>query len=285
MRSLFFERVAVIGVGLLGASFALAARETRICGSIRGYGRSEENLGRAVERGIIDDYSLSLSEACEGADLILLSTPVGAFRPIVEEIRGALRRGVLVTDVGSIKGGLVHEIEALMPEGVSYIGSHPIAGSHRSGIDEARPDLYRNARCIVTPTESSNSDAKERVIALWESLGGRVEVMDPFRHDEIYATVSHLPHIIAYAMVNTVGAIDPSYIGYAGQGFKDATRIALSSPEMWRDVSLFNRDNLLRFLGVFREGLDRIERCMEKGDAEGIEKEFLRAQELRQRLQ
>jgi prephenate dehydrogenase len=285
LGSLFFERVAVIGVGLLGASFALAAKEGRVCGHLRGYGRSEANLMRAQERGIINDYSLNLQEACDGADLILLSTPVGSFRPIVEEIRKGLSKGAIVTDVGSVKGQLVYDLEALMPEGVRYVGSHPIAGSHRSGSDEARPDLYRNSRCIVTPTETSDQEARERIISLWERLGSRVEVMNPFRHDEIYAAVSHLPHLIAYAMVNTVGAIDQSYISYAGQGFKDSTRIALSSPEMWRDISLLNRDNLISFTGIFRENLDRILKCMEEGDGSGVERELRQAQELRQRLQ
>ncbi|NTU41963.1 MAG: prephenate dehydrogenase/arogenate dehydrogenase family protein [Nitrospirales bacterium] len=285
LQSPFFEKIAIVGVGLLGASFALAAKERRLCNHIRGYGRKEENLRRAQERGIINDFSLDLREACEGADLVLLSTPVGAFRPIVGELRSALRPGTVVTDVGSVKGELVRELESLMPEGVWYVGSHPIAGSHKSGIDDARPDLYRNARCIVTPTAASHEGSKERIIALWESLGGRVEVMDPLRHDEIYSAVSHFPHIIAYTIVNTVNAINQDYIDYAGQGFKDTTRIALSSPEMWRDISIFNRENLIRQIGVFRENLDRIMLCIEERDPAGVERELLRAQDLRKRLQ
>lgn len=283
-NKLFFNKVSIIGVGLLGASFALALREKGLCKTIIGYGRSEENLKRAKERGIIDDYSLDVRKTCEDSDLILLSTPVGAFRDIAERIKDALKQGVLITDVGSVKGRLVHELESLMPDGVYYIGSHPIAGSDKSGIDDARADLFNNARCIITPTEKSNEPAKGKIISTWEAVGAKVEVIDPFTHDEIYAAVSHFPHIIAYSIVNAVGDIDSKYIGYAGKGFKDTTRIALSSPEMWRDISIFNKENLIRMIDVFRENLDKITKCLMENNASCIEGEFLRAQTLRKKL-
>ncbi len=283
-ENIFFNKVSIIGVGLLGASFALALREKGLCKTIIGFGRSEDNLKRAKERGIIDDYSLDVRKACEDSDLILLSTPVGAFRDIAERIKDALKHGVLITDVGSVKGRLVHELESLMPDGVHYIGSHPIAGSDKSGIDDARADLFNNARCIITPTEKSDELAKGKIILTWEAVGAKVEVIDPFAHDEIYAAVSHFPHIIAYSIVNTVGDVDSKYIGYAGKGFKDATRIALSSPEMWRDISIFNKENLIKMIDAFRENLDKITKCLMENNASCIEDEFLRAQTLRKKL-
>lgn len=281
---MFFNKVTIIGVGLLGASFALALRESGLCKTIYGYGRSEGNLKRAKEKGIIDNYSLDATSACESSDLILLATPVGVFKDIIETVRTSLKKGAIVTDVGSVKGGLVYEIEELMPDGVYYIGSHPIAGSDKSGIDDAKADLFNNARCIVTPTENSNSTVKKIMVSLWESLGAKAETMEPYKHDEIYAAVSHLPHIVAYALVNTLGDINSDYIEYAGQGFKDTTRIALSSPEIWRDISIFNKDNLIRLIDIFRDNLDRIENLLKASDAAGIEEEFLKAQELRKRL-
>lgn len=283
-KDLFFDKVSIIGVGLLGASFALALREKDLCETIVGFGRSEDNLKRAKERRIIDDYNLDLRYACEGSDLILFSTPVGIFREITERIKDTLKQGAIVTDVGSVKGRLVYEIESLMPEWVYFIGSHPIAGSDKSGIDDARADLFKNARCIITPTEKSDESAKNKVIAIWQAIGANVELTDPFKHDEIYAVVSHLPHIIAYALVNTVGDVNSKYIEYAGQGFKDTTRIALSSPEMWRDISISNKENLIRLLDIFRENLERIEKLLELSNGHGIEKEFLRAQELRKKI-
>ncbi len=278
------NKAAIIGVGLLGASFSLALKEMNLCRTISGFGRSEKNLNRAKERGIIDDYSLEAADACKDADFVLLSTPVGAFSSLVNTIRGDLKKGAVITDVGSVKGRLVYDLESYLPEGVSYIGAHPIAGSDKSGIDDARPNLFNGARCIITPTENSDQDALNKVESIWTVIGAKVELMNPYKHDEIYAVVSHLPHIIAYALVNTVGDIDYKYIDYSGQGFKDSTRIALSSPEMWRDISIFNRDNLMKLLGSLKENLQEIERLLQTGDASGLENIFLRAQELRKRL-
>jgi prephenate dehydrogenase len=282
--SFSFNRVTVLGVGLIGASFALALRERGLCGSVCGYGRKEENLVRARQRGIIDDYRLDAAQACADADLVLLSTPVGLFKTLAGEIRNALKKGAIVTDIGSIKGLLVHELEALMPEGVRYIGCHPIAGSDRSGIDEARADLFRGARCIITPTAKSDTEALQIISTIWKTLGAKTENMDAARHDEIYAAVSHLPHIVAYALVNTVGTSVSEQIEYAGPGFRDTTRIAMSSPELWRDVSLLNRENLLRLIDLLQDNLGIIKEHLEKCDAAGIEEQFSRAQALRKKL-
>lgn len=283
-NKLFFNKVSIIGVGLIGASFALALREKGLCKTISGCGRKEENLKRAKELRIIDDYSLDVKRACENSDLILLSTPIGAFKDIVGQIKGVLKKGAIVTDAGSVKGRLVYDLEAAMPEGVYYIGAHPIAGSDKSGIDDARPDLFKNARCIITPTVHSDENAKDKVVSVWESFSARVETADPFKHDDIYAVVSHFPHIVAYALVNTVADIDSKYIEYAGKGFKDTTRIALSSPEMWRDIAIFNKDNLIRMMDVFKDNLDKITKYLMENNESGVEEEFLKAQKLRESL-
>lgn len=283
-KNLFFNKVTVIGVGLIGASFALALRKNRLCGTIHGYGRTEYNLQQARQHGIIDDYSLDASKACEDSDLILLSTPVGLFRDVAGKIKNSVKEGALITDVGSVKGALVYELESLFQGRGIYAGSHPIAGSDKSGIEDARADLFNNAKCIVTPTPKTGDSATNKIVSIWERFGARVELMDPFKHDEVYAAVSHLPHLVAYAIVNTVNDIDPAYIGYAGKGFQDTTRIALSSPELWRDISILNRDNLIRLITVFRDNLDRMADGLKENNASKIEGEFSKAQALRRKL-
>jgi prephenate dehydrogenase len=282
---LYFDKVTIIGAGLIGASVALALREKGLCRTIVGFGRKEENLKRAKERGIIDEYSLDAAAATDGADLIVLCTPVGMLKDGAVAIRPALKKGALVTDVGSVKGALVSELESVMPEGVDFIGSHPIAGSDKSGIDDSRGNLFAGARCIVTPTPRSSKEAVDKVISLWKLSGGLVEIMDPFRHDEIFALVSHMPHIVAYALVNAVESTDPGCVEYSGGGFRDTTRIAASSPELWRDICMTNRENLLNVLDSFKGNLLKIEQCLKENDWAGIEKEFIRAQKLRMSIE
>ncbi len=284
MSDLFFNKVTIIGVGLLGASFGLALKRYGLSNTICGYGRKEENLKRALEKGIIDNYGLDAAKVCMDSDLILLSTPVGTFKEIINKTRASIKKGAIVIDVGSVKGNLVYEIESLMPQGVFYVGSHPITGSERSGIDDARHELFNNALCIITPTEKTDKDSMERVIRLWKTFGMRVELMDPMRHDEVYGLISHLPHLMAYALVNIVGDIDSGYLEYAGQGFRDTTRIALSSPELWRDIAIHNRENLIKFLNILKNNLEKLGILLQSMDNKGIEEEFLRAQRLRKRL-
>lgn len=283
MRKLFFENVTIIGVGLIGASCALALKDRGLCGTICGYGRKEANLKEARKRGIIDKYSLDLTKACARADLVILATPVGLLTRILREVSGALKDDALVTDVGSVKGPLVDEMDSLMNKGTHYVGSHPIAGSDSSGFAHARADLFDHARCIVTPTKRSDKKALQKIISMWKAFGGKVETIDPMLHDEIYAAVSHLPHLAAYALVNTAGS-DAECLSYAGPGFMDTTRIALSSPELWRDVSLLNGNNLVALLERFSNNLGTIASLIKNGDAAGLEREFSRARSLRKKM-
>jgi prephenate dehydrogenase len=278
------EKITILGVGLIGASFALAARKGGLCGSIAGFGRSEENLKKAKERGIIDSYDLDPSAASADADLIMLSTPVGNFLELVRRSAGSFKKGALVTDAGSVKGRLVREIEALMPSGVHYVGGHPIAGSDRSGIDSANAELFRNAKCILTPTPDSDAGAVAAVTGIWNSLGSEVITMESEAHDRVFAAVSHLPHLLAYAMINTVADVDPSYLEFSGQGFKDTTRIAASSPEIWRDICLMNKDNILDLILVFQKKLDSLSRHLRAADSASLETELARARKLRESI-
>jgi prephenate dehydrogenase len=279
---LFFNRVTIIGVGLIGGSFALALKKNRLCNKVIGYGRSLENLQRAKENAIIDSFEFDPAKACDGSDLILFATPVGSFIDIVKKIRGSLNRGAIVSDVGSVKGKLVRDMEALMPEGVYFVGGHPIAGSNHSGIDTATADIFKGAKCIITPTEDTDQTAIEIVIAIWKAFGSIVKLINPDEHDRIYASVSHLPHLIAYIIMNTVADIDNSYLKFSGQGFMDTTRIASSSPELWRDICILNKDNLLESIEIFKNNLDRVSQYLRALDSESLERDFKKARTLRE---
>lgn len=279
-----FPKAAILGVGLLGASFSLAVKKKGICSHVTGFGRRRENLERAKSKGIIDAVSPDPASACSDADLVVLAAPAGSFVELIKQAGSAMKKGAIVTDVGSVKGDLVHELEGLMPPGVHFIGSHPIAGSDRSGIDSAQADLFRDALCIVTPTEQSDDLALMNVMDLWSGLGSRVLSMDPAEHDRVYAAVSHLPHLIAYAMVNTVTDVDNSYLSFCGQGFRDMTRIAASSPDIWTDISLLNRKNLVEMIAVFRDNLNRMEAHLQTAEAEALRQEFIRASRTRKNI-
>lgn len=279
---LFFNRVTILGVGLIGASFALAMKKHKLSEHIIGHGRSLENLKRAKEKGMIDSFELDPAKACEGSDLVLFATPVGSFIDIAKKIQSSLKKGALVTDVGSVKGRLVYDMEALMPTAAYFVGGHPIAGSNRSGIDTATADIFIGAKCILTPTEKTSRNALEKLIHVWSTFGSILELIDPEEHDRVYATVSHLPHLLAYAIVNTVADIDSSYLKFTGEGFKDTTRIASSSPELWRDICILNRDNLLKSIEVFKDNLEKLSQYLRVSDSESLEREFTRARTLRQ---
>lgn len=278
-----FPRVTILGVGLIGASVALATKAHRLSGTVIGYGRTTENLERARERGIIDGFEQDAAQACADADLIVFATPVGVFRDLARRISGSLKRNVIVTDVGSVKGALVHDMEQLLAPAGLFVGGHPIAGSDRSGIDTASPSLFRHNRCIITPTRRTEKGALESVIRMWQIFGANVTLMDPEEHDRIYAAVSHLPHLLAYALVNTIADIDEAYLAYSGQGFKDMTRIASSHPILWRDICRQNRDNIIACIERYRKRLDRVIHYL-KDDEDSLLREFQTAQALRERI-
>jgi prephenate dehydrogenase len=275
----------VVGVGLLGASLAKACKERGLANEISGYGRNRENLEKARTLKIIDYYSTDLSEAVKNADLIVLCTPVSAIAPLIQNMIADIRPGTLITDVGSVKDPIVREVEKLIPEGIYFIGSHPIAGGENSGLEASAANLYEGAQCIVTPTSKTDKKALEKISALWQAVGMDVTSLSPDEHDFIFGAVSHLPHIVAYALMNTLGALktqnDHEVITFSGTGLKDITRIASSNPVMWRDICLSNRDHSLDLIDRFLVKLNEIRSIIEKGDGQGLESKFIAANKYR----
>ncbi len=279
-----FGRVAIVGVGLIGGSLGLVLREKGAAGSVVGIDIDEGNLRAAKELGIVDECTTSL-EGVKGADLVVLATPVCTIIEVAERIRGLLKEGTIVTDVGSVKGEVVARVEPLMPEGVHFVGGHPIAGTENSGPKAAFSSLFKGKRCILTPTERTDGMALRRVKELWELAGAEVVMMDPRRHDRICAAISHLPHIVAYSLVNTIGDVeDEDLLHYSAGGFRDFTRIAMSPARMWRDICLLNRDEILAVLDLYQDKLRSIRTMIENGDGEGLEKEFERSREVKERI-
>jgi prephenate dehydrogenase len=282
-----FARLTVAGVGLIGGSLALAARDAGLVGEVIGVGRSEANLRIARARGIIDRVATDAADAVAGADAIVLAAPLGACAALAETFRPHAPRGALLTDVGSVKSRLLETLEACWPAPELVVGGHPIAGSEAAGAGAARADLFRGRLCVVTPTARTDRGAVARVRALWEGVGARVEEMDAHAHDEILARVSHLPHLVAYALIDmlaTARVDGRPVLSYAGTGLRDTTRIAASLAELWRDIALDNAGPLRRALAEFRAVLDRLDALIAAGDAAGLAAALERARAARRGL-
>jgi len=280
-----FKKITVIGIGLIGSSFALALKKQGFNGTITGVGRNEDNLINAKELGMIDAYSTDHAEGVKDADLIMLASPVGQFEPIINEIKNSIKPGAIVTDVGSVKAEVIKKLEPLMPDNVSFVAGHPIAGKESSGIEEAAADLFQNANYIYTPTPATDRDALAKVIDLWSSIGAITVQMTPDEHDLIFAAVSHMPHVIAYSIVNSILEIDNNMLAYSGGGLKDMTRIAMSPPELWRDICSFNKGNILMALKTFSSSISHMIDLFEKSDWSAIEREFRKAKDAKQLIE
>jgi len=285
-RDVQFQKMAIVGVGLIGGSLAMVCRQKGLAKQIVGYGRRLENLKKAVKLGVIDRFFQDLHETVKGADLIVLATPVGRLEALAREMASAVSREAVVMDVGSVKGDLVARLEEVLPNSSRFVGTHPIAGKEKTGVEAASATLFSGALCILTPTERTDPSALESVKAVWEAAGARLVLMDAARHDQILAAVSHLPHLVAYALVNTV--LETRVQGqevrsFSGGGFRDFTRIAASSPEMWRDICLLNKDPLLGMIEAYEKTLARLKELIRQGNGKGLEMEFERAKEVRER--
>jgi prephenate dehydrogenase len=274
-----FKNIAIIGVGLIGSSFALALRRRGFNGRITGIGRNENNLLKAKDMGVIDAHTTAHAEGIKDKDLVLLASSVGYFEQIMNSIKDDLSPGTIVTDVGSVKAGIMKQIENLVPDGVHFVGGHPIAGKECSGVDAATAGLFDNARCIITPNKNTDRDALNKVIDLWNFIGTDTVVMSPEHHDLVFAAVSHLPHVVAYALVNTILDVEENILPHGGKGLKDMTRIALSPTELWRDICACNREELLKTLKKFSSSMAKMTDLIEASDWTGLEKEFTRAKE------
>jgi len=276
-----FKRVTIAGVGLIGGSLALAARAAGLIGEVVGLGRGEDNLCTAQQRGIVDRYSHDPLDAARDADLLLVAVPVGAIADVVRACASALRPGAVVSDVGSVKEVVLRDVEAQLPAGLSFVGAHPIAGIEESGAAHAAADLFRGSRCILTPGRRAGADAVAKVRALWEGVGMRVDQMDAARHDDVLACVSHLPHALAFSAVNALLDADATFADFAGPSFRDLTRVAASSTEMWCDIFLANAAHVDRAITTFVAALEQLRHAIVRGDAAQIKERLERAQAAR----
>jgi cyclohexadieny/prephenate dehydrogenase len=280
-----FQRVALIGMGLIGSSLAHAMRKTKIAGEITGYARSEATRCKAEELGLVDAVFATASQAVEGADLVILCSPVGTYAALAVEIAPALKTGAILTDVGSVKAAVVRDVGGHVPPGVHFIPGHPIAGTEQSGPESGFAELFVNRWCILTPLDGADPVAVERLTDFWRRCGSNVETMTPEHHDLVLAITSHLPHLIAYNIVSTAADLEEvtssEVIKYSAGGFRDFTRIAASDPTMWRDVFLNNREAVLEMLGRFSEDLSVLQRAIRWGDGETLFSIFTRSRQIR----
>ena len=280
-----FDRIALIGFGLIGGSIARAAREQGLAKEIVTTARSAKTRERVMELGIVDRVVESNAEAAQSADLVILCIPVGACGPVAAEIAGHLKPGAIISDVGSVKASVVKDMAPHLPASVHFVPAHPVAGTEHSGPDSGFAELFINRWCILTPPEGTDANATEKLRAFWAAIGAKVEVMTPEHHDMVLAITSHLPHLIAYTIVGTAdeleGVTQSEVLKFSAGGFRDFTRIAASDPTMWRDVFLANKEAVLEMLGTFNEDLSKLTRAIRRGDGEALFEHFSRTRAIR----
>ncbi len=285
MSEPIFDTVALIGIGLIGSSISHGIRRRGLSRRIVGHAKSEATRATALRLGLVEQAFATAAEATTGADLVILCVPVGACLRVMEEIAPHLKKGAILTDVGSVKGSIVRDLGPLVPEAVHFVPGHPIAGTEHSGPESGFAELYDNRWCILTPPEGTDPAATDKLKAFWQALGSNVEVMDADHHDLVLGITSHVPHLIAFNIVNTASHLervtDSEVIKFSAGGFRDFTRIAASDPTMWRDVFLNNREAVLEMLGRFTEDLIHLQRSIRYGDGETLFKLFSEARQTR----
>ena len=285
-----FRQVTIVGVGLIGGSVGMLMKRQGLADRVVGVGRSLGNLELAVQRGAIDVFERDPKAAMKGTELVILATPVESYATHLKEWGSVLEPGTIVSDVGSVKGSLVEQVESLVPAGVRFVGAHPIAGKETSGVVAGSVDLFTGALCIITPTADTDPQALLTVQHVWEAMGAVVRSVDPFLHDWILGAVSHLPHVAAFALMNALMDLQQRTEGgaelleYSGGGLRDTTRIAAASPEIWRTIFLGNPENLLIMIEALEKQLQRFKCLIQAKDGPGLEHEIARAREARQRL-
>ncbi|MFA7414586.1 MAG: prephenate/arogenate dehydrogenase family protein [Rhizobium sp.] len=288
MSAAQFDKVALIGIGLIGSSIARDIKELGLAREVAISTRSPETLRRAEELELGTSYALSAAEAVENADLVIVSVPVGASESVAKLIAPRLKPGAIVTDVGSTKASVIAQMAPHMPSNVHFIPGHPLAGTEKSGPDAGFSGLFHGRWCILTPISGTDAQALERLTAFWEALGSRVDEMDPEHHDKVLAIVSHLPHIIAYNIVGTADDLETvtesEVIKYSASGFRDFTRLAASDPTMWRDVCLHNKDAILEMLARFSEDLAYLQRAIRWGEGDKLFELFTRTRAIRRSI-
>ncbi len=283
-----FEKIALIGIGLIGSSLVRVIAREKLAGHVAISTRSADTLARAEELGLGDSYATDAKEAVLDADLVIVSVPVGASGAVAEEIAPALKTGAILTDVGSTKASVIAQMQPHVPEGVHFIPGHPLAGTEKSGPDAGFAELFKNRWCIFTPLPDTDPAALEKLSEFWRRCGANIDTMDPAHHDMTLAIVSHLPHIIAYNIVGTADDLQTvtksEVIKYSASGFRDFTRLAASDPTMWRDVCLHNKDAILEMLARFSEDLASLQRAIRWGDGEKLFDLFTRTRAVRRSI-
>lgn len=287
MSNACFERIALIGIGLIGSSISHAARRAGLAKTIVGSARTEATVKTALELGIIDEGYATAADAARGSDLVILCTPVGICGAVAKEINdaGAFRDGAILTDVGSVKAAIVNDVAPHVPASVHFVAGHPIAGTEQSGPEAGFAELFDDRWCILTPAAGCSDEAVSKLKLFWEELGSQVEIMTPEHHDRVLAITSHVPHLIAFNIVNTAGHMervtDREVIKFSAGGFRDFTRIAASDPTMWRDVFLNNKEAVLEMLGRFSEDLTALQRAIRYDEGDTLHRLFSEARSLR----
>ncbi|MHB8708315.1 MAG: prephenate dehydrogenase [Desulfuromonadales bacterium] len=284
MTEFYINKLAVVGVGLIGGSLSLALKATGSVGAVVGIGRGRPNLDTALKLKVVDSVTQDLAAGVADADVVFLSTPVLALGPVARQMMPHLKPGAILTDGGSVKQAVIDEIEPYLRDDVHFVPGHPIAGTEYSGAEAAFASLYQGRRCILTPTARTEPAAVVTVRAMWEAVGCDVVAMEVEKHDRVLAAISHLPHMVAYALVNAVGAYDryqENILEYSAGGFRDFTRIASSDPTMWRDIALTNRDALIEMMGQFETFFRELKDDVARGDNERLFEFFRRSKESR----
>ena len=286
--STHFRKLALVGIGLIGSSIALAARRQGLVDVISIATRRQETLDEARDLNLGDIYTLDAAEAVRGADLVILCAPVGAYDALARIIGPALETGAILSDVGSVKEHVVKVVGPHVPAGVHFIPGHPIAGTEHSGPSAGFPELFAGRWCVLTPGPEVPADKTAKLTSFWEAMGSQVETMDAAHHDMVLAITSHIPHLVAYNIVGTVADLEAAtqseVIKFSASGFRDFTRIAASDPVMWRDVFLTNRDAVLEMLGRFSEDLSVLQRAVRTGDGNALETMFTRTRAIRRSI-
>jgi len=275
---LIFNKVTIVGVGLIGGSVGLALKKRRLAKKIVGAARHASTLTTALKMGAIDEGTQDVREAAKDADLILFATPVASIPKLIEICLPKIKRGALLSDVGSTKEEITRKIEKILPQGIHFVGAHPLAGSEKNGVEYARADLFRGSLCLLAKTKKTRPQGLRKLAKLWQALGARTAVVSCKAHDRILSQISHLPHLAAVALID---AADKNSIKFAASGFKDATRIAAGEPVMWRDICITNKKEILHSIDKYIRAMSKLRTAVKCGDSKVLMRQFTRARRIR----
>ncbi len=281
------ERLAIIGVGMIGASLALALKQARAVNHVVGCGRNQLNLQKGMDLGVIDSYTASIAEAASSANVVVIATPLGAMKQVFEQIVDIVAENTVITDTGSAKGSVIKVAQTVLGDKISqFVPGHPIAGAEKSGVEAGLADLYQNRRVIITPLKSTDPEAVAKIESMWQACGASIEYLGVEHHDKVLAATSHLPHMLAYGLVNYLSSLNDhdEIFKYAAGGFRDFTRIASSDPVMWRDVCISNGEALLILIEGYKNELDQVSVAIRDGDQDRLLELFGKAKSERDSL-